>query len=96
VIHRWALSVQTAAANNRPGDVRPARSGDSGYAALMIEEERAEETSSAEMSEAIESIKSSSPGLAEALGSSGVTPGKLADAHHKASPEGQDHPPEQG
>ena len=62
----------------------------------MIEEERAGETTSAEMSEAIESIKSSSPGLAETLGSSGITPDKLADAHHKASPEGHDHPPEQG
>ncbi|MBV8994617.1 MAG: hypothetical protein JO287_13180 [Pseudonocardiales bacterium] len=62
----------------------------------MIEEERAEETTSAEMSEAIESIKSSSPELAEALGSSGITADKLADAHHMASPEGHEQPPEQG
>jgi hypothetical protein len=62
----------------------------------MIEEERAGETSSAEMSEAIESIKSSSPELAQQLGSAGITADKLADAHHKASPEGHDRPPEQG
>jgi hypothetical protein len=62
----------------------------------MIEEERAEETTSAGMNEAIESIKSSSPELAQALGASGITAEKLAEAHHRASPEGRDQPPEQG
>jgi hypothetical protein len=62
----------------------------------MIEEERPEETTSAGMNEAIESIKSSSPELAQALGASGMTGDKLAEAHHKASSEGHDQPPEQG
>jgi hypothetical protein len=60
----------------------------------MTEEERAEDTTSAGMAEAIESIKSSSPSLAEALGSAGITPDKLADAHHRA--EGHEHQEEQG
>jgi hypothetical protein len=60
----------------------------------MIEEERAEDTSSAEMSEAIEAIKSASPSLAQELGSTGMTPDKLADAHRRATSEGHDHPTE--
>ena len=62
----------------------------------MIEEERAEETTSEGMAEAIESIKSASPELAQKLGASGMTADKLADAHHRAEPEGHDQPPEQG
>lgn len=62
----------------------------------MIEEERAEETTSSGMTEAMESIKSSSPELAQTLGATGMTADKLADAHHRATSEGHDQPPEQG
>ncbi|MCA1836875.1 MAG: hypothetical protein LC721_11340 [Actinobacteria bacterium] len=62
----------------------------------MIEEERAEDTSSAEMSEAIEAIKSASPSLAQELGSTGITPDKLAEAHQRATSVSHDHPTEQG
>jgi hypothetical protein len=62
----------------------------------MIEEERAEEATSSDMAEAIESIKSSSPDLAQALGATGMTADKLADAHHRATSESQGQPSEQG
>jgi hypothetical protein len=48
------------------------------------------------MAEAIESIKSSSPDLAQALGATGMTADKLADAHHRATSESQGQPSEQG
>lgn len=67
-----------------PGDVR-ALSALSGYAALVIEEERAEDTTSSGMAEAIEDLKSKDPSLAQALGSAGMTPDKLAEAHQKAT-----------
>jgi hypothetical protein len=61
----------------------------------MIEEERAEGTS-ADMSEAIEAIKSASPSLAQEIGSAGITPEKLAEAHQRATSGGHDRPTEQG
>jgi len=55
------------------------------------EEERAEDITSAGMAEAIESIKSASPELAQRLGSAGMTPEKLAEAGHRATDEWHPH-----
>jgi hypothetical protein len=67
-----------------PGDVR-ALSALSGYAALVIEEEHAEDTTSSGMADAIEDLKTKDPSLAQALGSAGMTPDKLAEAHQRAT-----------
>lgn len=54
------------------------------------EEEHAEDTTSAGMAEAIQAIQSASPSLAHKLGSTGMTPEKLAKAHHRATGEGHE------
>ena len=66
--------------------------------AIMIEEEeeRSEDTTAAGMAEAIEAIKSASPSLGQALGSTGMTPEKLADAHQRATGEGHNPQSESG
>lgn len=55
---------------------------------MIEEEEHAEDTTSSGMTEAIQAVQSASPSLAHKLGESGMTPDKLADAHHRATNEG--------
>lgn len=61
----------------------------SSYAALMIEEGREPSsdtsTTSADMTEALDAVKASSPGLAAQIDAAGVSPDKLADAHGRAT-----------
>jgi hypothetical protein len=57
---------------------------------MIEEEEHAEDTTSASMAEAIQAVQSASPALAHKLGSTGMTPDKLADAHHRATGEGHE------
>jgi hypothetical protein len=52
---------------------------------MVSEEERPEDTTSAGMAEAIEDLKSKDPSLAQALGSTGMTADKLAEAHQRAT-----------
>jgi hypothetical protein len=66
------------------------------YAALVTEEEHAEEVTSAGMAEAIEDLKSQDPSLGQALGAAGVTPDKLADAHRRATSGADEGQPKQG
>ncbi|MDQ3827620.1 MAG: hypothetical protein M3325_18615 [Actinomycetota bacterium] len=61
----------------------------------MIEEEHAEDATSADMAEAIEGLKSQDPSLAQALGAAGMTPDKLADAHRRATSGANEGQPEQ-
>jgi hypothetical protein len=61
----------------------------------VIEEEHAEGTTPAGMAEAIEDLKSQDPSLAQALGSAGMTPDKLAEAHKKATSGETGDKPEQ-
>jgi hypothetical protein len=58
---------------------------------MIEEEEHAEDVTSSGMAEAIQSVQSESPALAHKLGESGMTPDKLADAHHRATDEGHEH-----
>jgi hypothetical protein len=54
------------------------------------EEEDAEDVTSSGMAEAIQSVQSESPSLAHQLGEMGMTPEKLAAAHHRVTGEGQE------
>jgi hypothetical protein len=80
--------------NGRATFVR-ARFAQSGYAALVIEEEHAEDTTSTSLGEAIEDLKGKDPSLAQALGSAGMTPDKLAEARQRAASGENEGQPEQ-
>ena len=62
---------------------------------MIEEEEHAEDITPSGMAEAIQAVQSASPSVAHKLGEAGMTPEKLADAHHRATGEGHEHQAEQ-
>ncbi|MGH4007171.1 MAG: hypothetical protein ACRDTH_03200 [Pseudonocardiaceae bacterium] len=88
----------TSVSEPATGGASAARSVNSGYDSLMIEEggeqlpQESEPTSttSDDMAEALKAVKASSPSLGAEIDAAEVTPEKLAGAHERATPDEPD------